>query len=85
MAQWGYKKGEGRFYERESGSLRFPDSGDIRNTKSGRVIGSEPVGNNLYGADKVKKKKLLSKPYRVHKLKIKGKTVKRGGYRRKLR
>ena len=85
MVNCGYKKGEGRFYRRETGTIRFPDTGEIKSSVTGKKIGSEKVGSNIYGQDKGKPKKVISKIYKPHRVKTKRGVISRGGYRRRLR
>lgn len=84
MARWGYIKGQGRWYQRKTGTKRFPDSGVVKS--NGRQVGLEKVGHHHYGVDKIKPKKTVSKIYKRHSFKSKkGKKSYRGGYRRGLR
>ena len=84
MKYWNYKKGKGRFYDRGTGTIRYPDSGDVY--IGDRKVGTEKVGQHKYGFDKgFKKKKPVSKTYKKHPFRSHGKIRYRGGYRRRLR
>lgn len=84
MSNWGYKKGEGRFYKRVTGTIRFPDDGTIKSSPTGLKLGLEKSGHNVYGLDKGKPKKVISKQYKTHKVKTKRGVTIRGGYTRRL-
>ena len=86
MVIWGYKKGKGRYYKRTTGTVRFPDSGDIRDTPTSKTLSLEKTQKNFYGLDKGKIKKTRSKPYIIHKVRPRGKKPYiRGRYTRLLR
>ena len=46
---WGYQKDRGRFYRRQTGTIRFPDSGEITVSPTGKSTSSEKIGKHKYG------------------------------------
>ena len=82
MVKWGYISGKGRYYQRVTGTKRFPDSGRVMSGNT-TLSKKEIVGKHHYGSDAKKPKKTISKIYRRHK--VKGTNRYRGGYRRSLR
>lgn len=83
MGIWGYDKKDGRYYQRVTGTRRYPDSGKIKSDS--KSVGKEITGKHHYGRDKGRIKKKYSKPYKEHGFTVKGKKRYRGGYTRRLR
>lgn len=80
---WKYKKGKGRFYDRGTETIRYPDSGEVY--IGGRKDSMEVTRKHAYGYDKgFKTKKTYSRTYIRHPFISHGKRAYRGGYKRRL-